>query len=365
MRRVLLGQLGARGDCLYASAIARQIKADDPDCHLTWAVGTHCASLVEGCPYVDALWLVPVDGHHDIADAWRAFEIEAQEKKASGEFDQIYLSQIYPNNFANFDGTVRASILRAYGAPMTVSLKPWVQLTAQELNHAEQFWQHHQLDAFDDVVLFEYASLSEQSFVTPALAMAIATAIIDRRPATAVVMSSAEPLTQLPAGVFDGSTLSFKENAALAAKCALLVGCSSGISWLCEAANDPPPAMIQLLKQRDSVYASFVHDHDYHNLPSEHVIEMTDCPAERVVDCVCLSLDRGIAIARQDFHQSIAPSFVHYGQLLMRTFAAGELTAAWSSIKVTVARYGPRPALLMRALWASRGYLKYLWYAAR
>ena len=28
-KRILLGQLAARGDCLYATAIARQIKADN------------------------------------------------------------------------------------------------------------------------------------------------------------------------------------------------------------------------------------------------------------------------------------------------------------------------------------------------
>ena len=39
-KRVLLGHLGEKGDCLYASAVSRQIKADLPESHLTWAVGS-------------------------------------------------------------------------------------------------------------------------------------------------------------------------------------------------------------------------------------------------------------------------------------------------------------------------------------
>src|SRR5512138_3038540 len=41
-RRVLLGQLEANGDCVYATTVARQIKTDNPDCHLTWAIGSRC-----------------------------------------------------------------------------------------------------------------------------------------------------------------------------------------------------------------------------------------------------------------------------------------------------------------------------------
>jgi hypothetical protein len=58
-KRILLGHLASRGDCLYATAIARQIKADYPGCHLTWAIGSMCRAIIDGNPHVDALWKIP------------------------------------------------------------------------------------------------------------------------------------------------------------------------------------------------------------------------------------------------------------------------------------------------------------------
>jgi ADP-heptose:LPS heptosyltransferase len=37
-QKIVLVQLFSNGDCLYATAVARQIKADYPGCHLTWAI---------------------------------------------------------------------------------------------------------------------------------------------------------------------------------------------------------------------------------------------------------------------------------------------------------------------------------------
>jgi len=122
-RRILLGQLAANGDCLYATILARQIKHDNPESSITWAIAPHCAGLLRNNPDIDEVWEVPVPDGNKADAAWRAFEREAMRRLRLHEFDHAYLSQIWPDNFQNYDGTVRPSILRCYGATITVPIE--------------------------------------------------------------------------------------------------------------------------------------------------------------------------------------------------------------------------------------------------
>ncbi len=63
-KKILLGQLGRRGDCLYATAVARQIKEDFPVCHLTWAISSMCRPVIDNNPYVDKIWELPLKNNH-------------------------------------------------------------------------------------------------------------------------------------------------------------------------------------------------------------------------------------------------------------------------------------------------------------
>ena len=74
MLRILLGQLGSNGDCLYATILARQIKHDFPDCHLTWAISSLCRPMIEQNPDVEKIWEVPVNSWSGQEFMWEAFE---------------------------------------------------------------------------------------------------------------------------------------------------------------------------------------------------------------------------------------------------------------------------------------------------
>ncbi|MEO7049339.1 MAG: hypothetical protein ABI091_28810, partial [Ferruginibacter sp.] len=52
-KNILLVQLFSNGDCLYATAIARQIKNDFPGCKLSWAIASFCKNIIAHNPYVD------------------------------------------------------------------------------------------------------------------------------------------------------------------------------------------------------------------------------------------------------------------------------------------------------------------------
>lgn len=310
-KKILLGQLGANGDCLYATTIARQIKHDYPDCHLTWAIGSPFASILLNNPHVDKVWEIPMLGHEDMAEKWLAFEKQAAQCQQNKEYDEVFLTQIYPNNFQNYDGTIRASILRAYPNPITVPVSPVICLTEAEITNARAFAQKHQLES-KFVILFEYSHKSAQSFVTPEFALAVAQTLAHKIPNIAIIFSSHQRIDTHHPAIIDGSSLTFRENAALTTYCDLLIGCSSGISWLSTAEGTTLLPTIQLLKRDQAMFASMSHDFQLFGLDTKHIIEMTECAPTHLVDCVMALYTKDLRSARQQFHEIIPFNFNYY-----------------------------------------------------
>lgn len=345
-KRILLGQLGSNGDCLHATVLAKQIKHDYPDCHLTWAVSSLCRGMIDHNPDVDAIWEIPVAGWQDFTAAWYEFEKAAHRMKAEGEFDEVILSQIYPGNYQNYDGTVRASVLRAYPRPITVPIQPTLRLTTDEVMKVRRFAEEHHLYQYRHVILFECASKSGQSFVTPEYALQVARALRELEPEAAIVLSSHLPLMTSDPQIIDGSVLSLRETAELTKYCTLLVGCSSGVSCISITDWAKPLPMIQVLTGATSVYASFAHDHAYFQLPTAHVLEMADCPPEELLSCIATALADGFATARQHFHQEIPLDFAFYLQAIRQNLlAAGQYAKVVHALLHTTERYGPQPQL--------------------
>jgi hypothetical protein len=343
--RILLGHLGARGDVVYATAVTRQIKADFPGCHLTWAVGSMCRSIIEGNPYVDEIWEIPLKSHAEMIAAWEAFHAEAETRRRRGDFDKVFYTQVYPDNFRNFDGTVRASIFRGYPHPMEVPVTPVIRLSSEEIARVKQFAERNRLLDHSRVILFEFTSGSGQTFVDADFALRAAGEIVRRIPDVKVILASHTALSTDCAQVIDGSELGFRENAELTKYCSLLIGCSSGLSWLCTSDWAKPLPKIQLLKQETSVFASFVHDHERFGLPTDQIIEMTDCSVEHLADCVEMVVSFGVAAARARFHETIEPDFKHYAQTLRFVLRRSGPMAVFESLFHTAKRYALRKRL--------------------
>lgn len=346
-RRILLGQLGARGDCVLATPIARQIKNDFPGCHLTWAIGSMCRPIIEGNPFVDEIWEVPVAGHQEMIAAWERFRSEARLRSKRGDFDETFLTQISPDNFGNYDGTVRASIFRGYPRPMTVPVTPVIRLSDADVRHAQAFAHKCGLARYRHVILFEFGSHSGQSYLTLEFAQRVAAEIVTRCEDAAVVLSSNISNSARHLRIIDGSALPFHLNAELSKHCHLLIGCSSGISWLCTSDWAKRLPTIQLLRRETSVYASMVHDHEYFGLPTDSIVEMTDCSPEHVADCALAALEEGFSAARARFHEKIPVRFDFYAQTLQFAWERDGFRAIVCSFINTVRRYGPRLRLLV------------------
>lgn len=338
-KRILLGQLGLNGDCLHATVLARQIKHDYPGCHLTWAISSLCRSMIEENPFVDEIWEFPAENWNQIFAAWYQFERELQNRVKQGEFDELFLTQIYPGNTQNYDGTTKVSLLRGYPKPITVPLQNILRLRQTEVEKVRIFAEKHNLQNRRNVILFECASSSNQSFVTLDFALSFAQGLLSLVPDCSIILSSKSKIPVVDARIVDGSTLSLRENAELTKYCSLFIGCSSGVTQTALTDWAKPLPMIQLLLASTSVYASIAHDLEYWGLSSEQVLEMTDLPPERLIECVYLTLTRGFAEARQRFHQEIQVDFNFY-LTHVRSFIFPHYVKASRSLLHTVARYG-------------------------
>ncbi len=349
MKKILLGQLGAYGDCLFATTIARQIKEDFPDCELTWAIGSAYRSILKANPFVDVIWEVPVRNSRDLWARWEDFAIEANNRKEKGAFDEIFLTQIPPDNFKNFDGTVRSSILRGYNRPITVSDVPVLRLVAEEIRKVKDFAEKNFLSSYKNVILFECDPGSDQSFISPQFGLKVAQMLTQENENTCVILSadSTLPVTKTNAQIIDAGVLSFRENAELSKYCTLLVGCSSGVSWACTSDWARPLPMVQLLAKAQSIYASFIHDYQYRNLKTDSIIEMTNCSEEKVSLCLSAIIESGFKAARNRFNEDIPLNFKFYtGALYTCLLKRGRYKEAFESLANVYSRYGLQPTIL-------------------
>lgn len=341
--RILLGHLAAFGDCLYATALTRQIKQDFPGCHLTWAIATPYRPIVEGNPYVDTIWEVPMTRAQAVSDGWRSFHAEALRRKANGEFDHAFFTQVPPENLQNFDGTVRASVFHGYPRPVTVPVTPILRLPPEDVARVAQFAADHGLARYKHVALFECAGLSGQTFVTQPFALAAARRLLQEREDCCVIISSSDPVGAGDPRIIDGSVLRFRENAELTRHVSMFIGCSSGISWLTTSDWAQRLPTIQLLRRATSIYASMVHDAEHFGLPTDHIIEMTECTPEHLADCMQSVMDGPFAAARQRFHEQIPVQHQFYfNTFFIPLLKRGKVRKAAQSLGHVLRRYGVR-----------------------
>jgi hypothetical protein len=189
----------------------------------------------------------------------------------------------------------------------------------EEVENVRIFARSHHLEEKKQVILFECSPKSGQSFVTLDFAQEVSKQIIEKNPGLCIILSSNEPIDSKNENIIDGSSLSFRENAELTKYCTLLIGCSSGISWLCTSDWAKPLPMVQLLKGKTCMYASFVHDHEYQGIPTDSIIEMTECSPDKLSECINVILTKGFVPARQKFHKRIRINFRNYVGIIVTT----------------------------------------------
>jgi ADP-heptose:LPS heptosyltransferase len=314
-KRFLIGQLGKFGDCLYATTLAKQIKHDFPESHITWAIMPKYKSILDLNPHIDDIWEVDADDSNYDKSGWEKFESEALQRKEKGDFDEVILSQIPPLNWINFTGTIRGTILSAYKNPITVSVEPIVKLSQTEIANVKNFAEKHNLHQFENVILFECTPGSYQSKVNLDFALEISREIISKNENVCFVISTAEKLAVENRQIIDASELSFRENVELTKLCTLLIGCSSGISWLSTSKNAKKLPTIQLLDAQYVIYTGMHFDFQINQLDNNHILEMVDFDKIKVISCVEEVMSNGLKATKAIYQQEYKPNFLHLKNL--------------------------------------------------
>ena len=268
-KKILLVQLFSNGDCLYATTVAKQIKKDFPNSRLTWAIAGFCKNIIANNPDVDEMLIINDVAKNDVP-AFRKLKKKFFKEKASGKWDEVFITHNMDNNQALYDGTIRGMIFRAYPFPVNVPVEPVLILSEEENRRATDFAKKNELQNFKHVILWEYAPQSGQSVLHFDNVMQIAR-MITSLPSTCVLLSSAKSFPSSEK-IIDASALSIRENAAITHYCTLLIGCSSGITWLSTSNAAKRLPMIQLLNP----YTAFLNapsvDIKRNNISTENLI---------------------------------------------------------------------------------------------
>jgi hypothetical protein len=287
--KIVMIQLYSNGDSLYATAVARQIKHDFPDCYLIWAIASFCKNIILNNPYVDEIMEVDSVRKNDIA-AYRKFKKSILIKQEKGVYDHVFAINNIDTNQCYYDGTIRGNILRAYPRQITVPLQPVLRLLPEEIAKVDRFVEEHSLRKYKQVLLFEYAPQSGQSNITKEYALSFSEKIVEHGN-YAIILSSANPIVHANPAVIDGSGLTLRETAYLTQYCTFLVGTSSGITWASTSDCGKILPMVQLLNPYARWSNSVSLDFKRFNISNQGVIEVWDFDQEKLVDCVLLALN--------------------------------------------------------------------------
>ena len=332
--------LVANGDCLLATVLAKQIKKDYPGCHLTWAISDKCRQVIEGNPDVDAIWEIRLaDKKAGEADAWFSFAAQAEERKGRGEFDEVFLTQVYPSNVHNYDGTTRGTIYNAYPHPVTVDARPVLRLNESEVFRVKAFAENNKLSSFRHVILFECSSFSGQSFVTPEWATEVAGQLVKMHEDLLVIISTHLDLGTIHSRIITASSLTLRENAELTRYCTLLAGCSSGITWIATTDWAKRLPMVQFLKRGIGFsFASVAYDHRYWGLDDSMIIETTNGETSFAVTLLNDLLTKGFSESKSLYHQELKPRFASLVKYSFMFFRRGMFRKSYGIIRKFVKR---------------------------
>ena len=318
-RRFLIGQLARYGDCLYATTIARQIKHDHPGSHVTWAVASNFSSVLTLNPHVDSVWEIPISNGDYYKEGWDTFEADALRRKAAGDFDEIIFSQVAPLNWLHFTGTIRSTILSTYKKPITVPVSPVLILSDKEITRVKDFAKKHRLEQYKQVVLVECGQGSGQAKMNMKFAIELAMGIINKNENVCLILSSMDDKPASPhPQIIHAASLSFRENAEVTKYCSLLVGCSSGITWVATSEWAKKLPMLQLFSKKPSIFSGVHYDFAINGLDNSHIIEIEDNSVNHAIEVLHAMLNEDMAQTKIRYHQQNIPLYRDFKKIFQQ-----------------------------------------------
>jgi hypothetical protein len=314
--KVLLVQLAANGDCLFVTAIAKQIKEIDyPGCELTWLIGSRYAQVLNNNPYIDHVITISLTSIEDIPNQRDKIDEHITTIGGYKIFDKIFITDYTVANNKNWFGTIRSSLFRSYPHQLKIIPQPLIYLTDIEKTNVAAFCKKNKITGNTFNILFECSPQSYQSSMTLLKAKQIAEELSAQNANIKFILTSNLSFVSANPNIIDGSAVSWRENAELANYCNLLVGCSSGISWLCTSNWTKPIKTIQVISPHfaDGRYsASMKIDFKFFGIDIKKLIELND-PSDSVLKyCIIASTTNNFEMARKKHDTKNDIAFLNY-----------------------------------------------------
>jgi len=344
IKKILLIQLMSNGDCLYVTAIAKQIKNDYPNCHLTWAIGSFCKSIIANNPFVDSVLEIPDVSKNTCDKIARQLRKDVKSGKY-GLFDKVFFTQILDENQANYDGCIRSALYRGYGKPITVSKTPVLRLYESEILNVKEFAEKHSLSDYKNIILFEFAPQSGQLAITKDQAISLSNRIVEN-PDTAIILSSNIKINENNRQIIDGSTLSLRETAALTHYCTLLLGCSSGITWVStsDAAKQLP--MVEILDPSAFWVNPISRDFERCGFSTDSLIELYENDSDLILKCIETIFENGFSTAKAKYSKPLPLQFKTTSRTIYNLLCYLQFDAIYKHIKINLSIFGWNPKLI-------------------
>lgn len=306
---ILLVQLAANGDCLFVTTIAKQIKEIDyPGSHLSWMIGSKYIQVLENNPYVDEIIEIPITkGREEITSLINSIPQLIEKEREHKKYDKVFITDFTPSNYKNWYGTTRSSLFRSYPHQLKINPEPLIFLTDNEKSRVKEFCNINNITPATYNILFECAPQSGQSHMTFDLAMEIAKEVSLKNDRVKFIMSSPQKFESGTPNIIDGSAVSWRENAELINYCNLLVGCSSGISWLCTSNYSNIKPTIQIIDpgyMKGKFSASMKMDFKYFGIDTGNTIELHNPADKIIIECILLSAADNFHTAQRKYDVS-------------------------------------------------------------
>ncbi len=231
-----------------------------------------------------------------------------------------------------------------------------LKLYDSEIQQVSSFIAKNNIHRYRHVILCECLPSSKQSFLNPELMLGIAKKIISERDDILFIISSHKNIAGDHKAIIDASTLSFRENAQLSKYCTLLIGCSSGLTWLLTSEWAKKIPTVQFLNKRSKpfTFASVKYDFNYYGLPADHILECTTSDPQKMTEITRLAMEN-FSLAKEKNDEVLKPSvytlYLHLTDIF-RLFSPVRSTA--TMIRVCAPNFAQRNTTLP---------LKYLHYS--
>lgn len=338
-KNILLIQLFSNGDCLYVTSIARQIKYNYPDSHLTWAVSSKCKSMLINNPDIDEVEEVHISDASQNEAVFNQVVKQAFEKKEAGLYSECFIPQLLSDNMKFYDGMVWSSLIRSSGLKLTVDPAPRLFLSDAESKAAEDFVISHNLMQYKHIILFECAPQTNQLLLTKEIILSYSRQIVKQENAC-VILSAPQAYGFNEPHIFDGNTLSIRETVALTHFCTLILGCSSGISWASTSNAAKSLPFVQILASDAYYFNPLSITFKKWNRSLNSLIELLHFDENKIGQVFNDIFLAGFESARLKHHQEVTVQFKLHRGIIHQFLLKGKIAEIITFVSINFREHG-------------------------